>query len=58
MAESYWEDRLTKDQVTAINQSIRDFKLTRMDSQARDILYDKLCNFGMTSEEADEMSSL
>lgn len=54
----YWEDRLTLDQVKAVNAAIRSSRTQSRTSASQHKLYDTLTACGLTPEEADAMIDL
>lgn len=55
---AYWEDRITKEQATAMGEAVRKFKKGRKSRNAEHVLYDALTNNGMYPEEADDYINL
>jgi hypothetical protein len=55
----YWEDRLSPEDHQKASKALDAFRKKRKkDGTAKNILYEKLTNLGVTSEEADEIINL
>jgi hypothetical protein len=54
----HWEDRITREQHKKCSDAIDKFRKGKPSRKKEHVLYEVLCNNGVTSEEADEVVNL